>query len=101
MIATDLIHWGGRFGLNLLLFLSAALIFGREVVRNHALTPMKRLLWGLAFFVPTFPGFLAYQLAWSDRRREMSYGFAIFVVAETAVMVFVGVVLMTIWWPAG
>ncbi len=101
MIATDLIHWGGRFGLNLLLFLSAAMIFGREVVRNHALTPMKRLLWGLAFFVPTFPGFLAYQLAWSNRRTEMSYGFGIFVVAETAVMVFVGVVLMTIWWPAG
>jgi hypothetical protein len=93
MIATDLIQLGGRFGLNLILFLSAALVFGREVVRNHALTPMKRLLWGLAFFV--------YQLAWSDRRRDLSFGFSIFVVAETAVVVFIGVVLMSIWWPAG
>ena len=101
MIATDLIQLGGRFGLNLILFLSAALVFGREVVRNHALTPMKRLLWGLAFFVPTFPGFLAYQLAWSDRRRDLSFGFSIFIVAETAVVVFIGVVLMSIWWPAG
>ena len=76
MIATDLIQLGGRFGLNLILFLSAALVFGREVVRNHA-------------------------LAWSSRRRDLSFGFSIFVVAETAVVVFIGVVLMSIWWPAG
>ena len=99
MIATDLIQLGGRFGLNLILLVSAALVFGREILRNHALTPLKRLLWSLAFFIPTFPGFLAYQLAWSQRRESLSYGFGIFVVAETAVLVFVGIVVLAMVWP--
>ncbi len=100
MIATDLIQLGGRFGLNLILLVSAALVFGREILRNHALTPLKRLLWGLAFFIPTFPGFLAYQLAWSKRREQLSYGFGMFVVAETAALVFVGIVVLAMVWPS-
>lgn len=101
MIATDLIQLGGRFGLNALLLISAASVFGREILQNHALTPLRRLLWTLAFFIPTFPGFLAYQLAWSGRGRRTGYGFAVFAVAETSVIIFVGIVAIALWWPAG